>query len=663
MPQAAPVKRLFIANRGEICRRIAVSARSLGIETVCLSEQSTPPIFLAGLISHYIAVPEENPQLYLHSEGLIRFAQEAGCDSLHPGFGFLSENSAFAAAVAAAGLSWIGPSAAAIAAMASKDGARALAAAQGVPCPAAYREKISSPTLTQELLAAADSIGYPLLVKAAGGGGGKGMRLVTSPAGMAAALEQAHREALHFFADGSLLLEQYLSGARHIEVQLLADHHGTVIVLGDRDCSLQRRKQKIIEEAPAPHLSPSLRKQLHQYALSLARAVGYRSAGTIEFLVKGEGIYFLEMNTRLQVEHPVSEEVFGLDLVAWQLKIARGEKLPPDLAQRSPRGHSIEARFYGEDPQRDFLPAPGFVPSFVPVAFPGIRWELGLDTIATVASNFDPMIAKLVARADTREEALSRLAMSLEQTFYAGPASNKALLLYFSRGPGASLAWTTDLLDKALPQLAREIAQQQKQEEPLVEEISSWLFAQSAISGALPRTTGEDDEITAVTRQAFGFTAAAPQEASPCQLSQVIRTTKQGCGQLITQLYGVYGAEGINSEPWQAVHWRSHAGQHLCLLWRGYEYHRASLLARKTWEDDRHSSPGEGQLVAPVPGTIVKVSTTVASQVTQDESLFILESMKMEFDVRASRSGTITAINVAAGDRVQAGQVLAIMSS
>jgi acetyl/propionyl-CoA carboxylase alpha subunit len=672
MQQSPTLTRVFIANRGEICRRIATSARSLGIETVCLSERAeNPPQFLQGLITTFVAVEKETPQLYLDIPKLIAHALAAKCDCLHPGFGFLSESSAFAAAVVDAGLTWIGPPARAIAAMASKDGARNIAIAQGVPCPRSYAQVINEPHLSDEISRAAEHIGYPLLVKAAGGGGGKGMRLVNSARELPAALEQAHHEAMNFFADGGLLLEQYLKSARHIEVQILADRHGQIFALGDRDCSLQRRKQKIIEEAPAPHLSATTRKSLHRYAIALAQAVDYVSAGTVEFLLKeGEGksadeIYFLEMNTRLQVEHPVTEEVFGLDLVSLQFKIAMDLKLPATFCELEPRGHSIEARLYGEDPQRGFLPAPGFVPCFVPRSLPGIRWEIGLDPSDEVSSSFDPMIAKVIATADTRREALARLGLCLEQSFYSGPASNKELLIHFTSGPAAHLPWRTDSIEIADTHLLADLNRQRESQREEVTSLVSYLLASPEISGSLARASEPQSEaqdlIRATTRQAFIPTASSclPKTTSSFRIDSSSHSTYQRT--TIIAARGSFSPDGTNRHSWQCAAWRQKADTHLSLLWRGCEYHERGQS--KVWRDHADESAHSGQQMAPVPGRIVKVSTTLGATVHKDECLFLLESMKMEFEVRATQSGLITALHVEAGAQVQSGQALATITT
>ena len=433
------LKRVFIANRGEIARRIALSARTLGIESVCLADVQDPPKYLLESVSRIIPVEHYDSKLFLSVEKMVDYALQSDCDCIHPGYGFLSENAAFAEAVEAAGLTWIGPSPNVILQMGNKAVARSIAEQSGVPCIPGIEQEQEARPLTVDSEACRNFIercGYPLLIKAALGGGGKGMRVVTSEEDFAEALTSASSEAKGAFGDGSVLIEKYISDARHIEVQIMADRHGNIAVLGDRDCSLQRRHQKILEEAPAPGLSPALREAIHSSALSLAKKVGYVSAGTVEFIVnwamdseKTENLeyYFLEMNTRLQVEHPVTEEIFGIDLVSWQFKVAAGEPIPKRVLDCTPRSHSIEAGSMRR-PIAELFPCGRCL--LLSTCKQLNSMEIGIDSISSVSTKFDPMIAKVVATAETREIAIGLLAQALQKTRLVGIKTNIPFLCY-----------------------------------------------------------------------------------------------------------------------------------------------------------------------------------------------------------------------------------------
>ena len=428
--QIQSIKRIFIANRGEIARRIAQTAKKLGIETVALTDKSVPPAYLADVVTKFVHVKEETTQVYLNPDLMIQYAKTSGADAIHPGFGFLSENAGFAEAVVKAGITWVGPRPGAIDAMASKATARNHAEKAKVPClPGLNGLDLShgESKALQELEQFASKAGFPLLIKAAYGGGGKGMRIVNKKEELAENARRAAAEAISSFGNGSLIVEKYLPAPRHVEVQVMADKHGNVCIFGDRDCSLQRRHQKILEEAPAPNIPADVRAAMHSAAQGLAGAVGYDNAGTVEFLLDETNrdhvsFYFLEMNTRLQVEHTVTEEVFNVDLVEWQIRVARGEELPLEFKTLKPRGHSIEVRIYAEDPGTNFFPAPGPVRAFVPSFGRGVRWEIGMDTVDEISTRFDPMISKLVCTAGDRPQAMELVAQTLERTLFAGPS-------------------------------------------------------------------------------------------------------------------------------------------------------------------------------------------------------------------------------------------------
>ena len=427
MAGTEPIRRLLIANRGEIARRIARTARARGI--VCVAVYSDPDADAPFVREADLAVAlggRTSAESYLDAGRVLAAARLAECDAVHPGYGFLSESAAFAEQVIAAGLTWVGPPPAAIAAMAEKVPAKRLVAAAGVPLvPGAELDEGT------DVAAAGAEVGYPLMIKASAGGGGKGMRVVTGPGDLADAVAAARRESAASFGDGTVFLERYLPEARHIEVQVFGDAHGRVEHLFERECSIQRRHQKVVEEAPAPFLTAAVRTGLHDAAVAAARAVDYVGAGTVEFLVAGDDYYFLEMNTRLQVEHPVTEAVTGIDLVAWQLDVAEGKRLPDPPAE--PVGHAIEARLYAEDARHDDLPSTGVVTAF---GFdPELRVDTGVVAGSEVTPFYDPMLAKVIAHAPDRRAAAAVLARGLRSGQIHGVLTNRDLLVAVLESP------------------------------------------------------------------------------------------------------------------------------------------------------------------------------------------------------------------------------------
>lgn len=418
---ARPIRKLLVANRGEIAVRVLRACRTLGIPTVAVYSDADERSRHVGMADEAVRIgPAPARESYLDAGRILQAAEATGADAVHPGFGFLSENAGFARRVEAAGLVWVGPPAEAIEAMGLKIGSRERMRAAGVPVVPG----------THDLTDPAEQlrVGLPCVVKASAGGGGKGMRVVRDPADLPAAIASCRREAEAAFGDGTLYLERYLERPRHVEVQVIADRHGRVASLGERDCSLQRRHQKVVEEAPSPAVDPSLRERLSAAAVAAARAVGYVNAGTVEFLLSPSGeFFFLEMNTRLQVEHPVTEEAYGVDLVALQLSVAAGEPLPPDLPS-APRAHAIEARIYAEDPEAGFLPQTGRVLAYREPSGPGVRIDSGIEPGSEVGVHYDPMLAKLIARGATREEARLRLVAALSELVVLGVTTNVSYL-------------------------------------------------------------------------------------------------------------------------------------------------------------------------------------------------------------------------------------------
>ena len=412
------MKKVLIANRGEIAVRIIRACRDLGLSTVAVySDCDRAALHVRMADEAYWVGPNAPRDSYLRIDRMIDVARRSGADAVHPGYGFLAENEDFAAACADAGLIFVGPSPEAITLMGSKTAARQVAMAVGVPVVPGTETPLADDVPDEEVLAVAERIGYPLMLKAVAGGGGKGMRMVTDAAGLPSALRAARSEAGSAFGDSAVYLERRILTPRHIEVQLLADHYGTVVPFVERECSIQRRHQKVVEESPSMAVSPELRRRMTDAAAAVARQAGYTNAGTIEFLLDDDGsFYFLEMNTRLQVEHPITEQVTAIDLVQWQLRIARGERLTIDPARAvEPRGHAVECRIYAEDPETGFMPSPGRVHGLRVPQGPGVRDDSGMYEGGEVPIHYDPMISKLITWADDRPTALARMRRALAE--------------------------------------------------------------------------------------------------------------------------------------------------------------------------------------------------------------------------------------------------------
>ncbi|TAL24352.1 MAG: ATP-grasp domain-containing protein, partial [Frankiales bacterium] len=423
-----PITRVLVANRGEIARRVFRTCREMGIGTVAVFSDADADAPFVREADRAVHLPGNAPaDTYLRGDLVVAAAVRAGADAVHPGYGFLSEDAGFAQAVLDAGLVWIGPPPAAISAMGSKLAAKAMMADAGVPCLAG----VDATGLADDaLVKAAEDIGYPVLVKASAGGGGRGMRIVSAEAELVAAVTGAQREAASAFGDGTVFLEKYVERPRHVEVQVLADAHGSCVALFERDCSVQRRHQKVLEEAPSPAVDDGLRTRLCEAAVAAAQAVGYTGAGTVEFVLSPDGTpAFLEMNTRLQVEHPVTELVTGLDLVRLQLLVAQGEPLPAEVLQARIQGHAIEARLYAEDPARGYLPVTGTLHRVEIPCGAGVRVDSGVESGSVVSPFYDAMLAKVLAHGATRAEASARLAAALAGARLHGIRTNRDLLV------------------------------------------------------------------------------------------------------------------------------------------------------------------------------------------------------------------------------------------
>lgn len=669
------IKRLFIANRGEIARRIALTARRLGIDVVVpLATGAREPGYLAGLVTEFARFDRADaPAAFLDGDLMVSLARSSGCDAVHPGFGFLSENSSFAEKVVAAGLIWVGPRAEAIRAMGSKAGARAIAIEAGVPVAPAMEiapealDPDRRETTLRECREFADRVGYPVLFKAAMGGGGKGMRLARHDGDIEDAATRASSEGRSSFGDGRLVLEKFIGEARHVEAQVMGDHHGALVVLGERDCSVQRRHQKIIEECPAPRLPEATRRALWEAAARLARAVRYDNAGTVEFLydARRDAFYFLEMNTRLQVEHPVTEEVYGVDLVEAQLRVASGEPLAWSDGDVAPRGHAVETRLYAEDPAAGFAPSPGMVGVFAHGEIPGVRWEVGVEAMSEVSPAFDPMVGKVVAWGATRSEAIARLRQALSSVVLAGPAHNveylEALLGTEAFGAGGvTSAW----LESAHVDVQRDAETDRARWGVVAEKIMAALASGSMGDGGARRGGNPSvDPCGDRARRIFGESVARRGDESQTRvLSESIHVSCENhqnqsavrvrriqgrCSDDQGKLVGFWYAEWDTSGERRMV---AHVGGRL--------FSRTVTLGR-TGAGRSTSGQAAHDMTAPVPGKVVAVRVSSGQTVRRGDALFVLESMKMEFEVRAARDGTIDRVLVTIGDQVAAGGALA----
>ncbi|UZK55043.1 acety-l/propionyl-CoA carboxylase subunit alpha [Streptomyces drozdowiczii] len=639
------IKSLLVANRGEIACRIFRTCRALGIATVAVYSDADAGALHVREADTAVRLPGAAPaDTYLRGDLVVAAALAAGADAVHPGYGFLSENADFAAAVQDAGLRWIGPPVKAIELMASKTRAKELMAAAGVPLLAPVDP------------AAATAEDLPLLLKAAAGGGGRGMRIVRDLGDLPGELTAAGAEALSAFGDGEVFAEPYVERGRHVEVQVMADEHGGVWALGTRDCSLQRRHQKVIEEAPAPVLPDELRERLHEAAVAAARAVGYRGAGTVEFLVAPGGRpYFLEMNTRLQVEHPVTEEVFGLDLVALQLRIAEGEPLPA-AGPPSPVGHAVEARLYAEDPARDWQPQTGALLSLRVPDEPGVRLDTGYTGGDTIGVHYDPLIAKVIARAPTRAEAVRLLARALERARIHGPVTNRDLLVRSLRHPDfvggrpdtgfydGHLAALTAPGDGAAARLAATAAALAEAARGVaaggVARFGAWRNLPSRPQARRYRSEpdGSEHEITYRSGRAG---LSVPDDGVRVVAAAPDRVTLETDG--VTRTFHV------------TVH---DTRAYVDTASGAYTF---TVLPRFTDPADR-TEPGS--LLAPMPGTVVRLADGLAegAAVTAGQPLIWLEAMKMEHRVLAPASGTLTALHAAPGLQVEVGALLAVVT-
>ena len=618
-------KTLLIANRGEIAVRVMRTASAMGLKTVAVySDADAQALHVAAADCAVRIGPAPPHESYLNIEAILAAAKDSGADAIHPGYGFLSENADFAEACGAANIVFVGPPPSAIRAMGLKDRAKAIMAKAGIAVVPGYLGDDQSPKLLES---EAEKTGYPVLIKAVAGGGGKGMRRVDAPADFAAALQGAKREAKSSFGDDRVLIEKYVTRPRHIEVQVFADSHGNAVHLFERDCSLQRRHQKVIEEATAPGMPAAMRAAMGEAAVKAAKAVGYTGAGTVEFIadasegLKADRFWFMEMNTRLQVEHPVTEAITGLDLVEWQLRVASGEKLPVTQRELKPHGHAVEARLYAEDPQRGFLPSVGTLERFQ-IGSTDVRVDTGVREGDAISPYYDPMIAKVIAHAGTREAAIARLAGALKSARIAGLKTNNAFLIRALEHPDfaagnidtgfiarheSALIPPTDILSHVLDAAA------------------NFAMHEHAHRGSDPWDASDSFRLAGRAEQTADFVVDGKRvSVSIPAAAHADEAMRLANGDIAVMAGG---------ETW-AVH--------------PYDPFEAAESAGTVAD----------RIVSPMPGKIVSVLVRPGETVKRGQPLAVLEAMKMEHTLSAPADARVATVDAASGDQVNEGAVI-----
>ena len=653
MSAPSPLQRVLIANRGEVAIRVAQACRRRGIETVVVysDADASSPHRLVG--DQAFRLPSSDAsETYLAIDRLLEVAVASGADAVHPGYGFLAESAAFARAVVAAGFCFIGPDPDTIETMADKQAARSLVAGIGLPVIPGENPAQQSDAYLQE---AAERVGFPLLVKAVAGGGGMGMRVVADPAAFADALSAVRREAVAAFGDPRVLLERFVENVHHVEVQVLGDRYGTVAHAFDRECSVQRRRQKVIEEAPSPNLSPGLRGRLCDAAVQIASAVDYCGLGTVEFIVQPgtERYYFLEMNTRLQVEHAVTEKVTGLDLVDWQLRLAEGARLGTALDDLELRGHAVEARLYAEDPAAGYLPAAGRLARWTPVATRDGEVMSSVTEGMEISSRYDPMLAKFVAGADTRADACRLLRWSLARSVVLGVATNRDLLLAVLQDEDFRAGRTTTAYLEARPVLAT--ASDDAQWVAALPALAFWHWLRDfhrrralGMTEARYRylRSGGGQDVSLRVMHRAGNRARVERDGVELEVTLL---EGSGDGPLLIDIDG-------HARRW---HFAEASGEYHFCAEGG-----AVFVARE-------AAAGAGAVVntepgaylAPMPGRVIAVEASAGRTMAAGDCLCVLESMKMEHAVCAAEASRVSAVVVAVGDSVSKGQLLVRMES
>ncbi|PQA82187.1 3-methylcrotonyl-CoA carboxylase [Limnohabitans sp. TS-CS-82] len=677
-------QKILIANRGEIACRVAATARKLGIQTVAVYSDADAQAKHVQVCDEAVHIGGSAPKdSYLRWERILQAAQDTGAQAVHPGYGFLSENEDFAKACAAAGLVFIGPPASAIQAMGLKAESKQLMEKAGVPLVPGYHGADQDPALLQR---EADQMGYPVLIKASAGGGGKGMRIVEKTADFAEALASCKREAINSFGDDAVLIEKYVQRPRHIEIQVFGDTHGNCVYLFERDCSVQRRHQKVLEEAPAPGMTEALRKQMGEAAVAAAKAVNYVGAGTVEFIVEQTGydspesmkFFFMEMNTRLQVEHPVTEAITGLDLVEWQLRVASGEPLPLRQDQLRIHGHAIEARICAENPDNNFLPATGTLAVYRKPACSSfeisdvsscVRIDDGVREGDSISPFYDSMVAKLIVHGDTREQALARLDEALAQTRIVGLTTN----VQFLRRVIKTDSFATAKLDTALIQREDKALFGQ---EPLglaltaAAVVASTLQREAALAGHDPFSRRDGWRAYGVASRRFGFVFHSQAQTA------LLTYGHDGTTQLsvIEQVADASAFEPVTGP----LTWRAE-GDQLAIAFAGQQARVQVFMHVEGGDDVAHvfapqgatritlvdalAHAGEaqeagGRLTAPMPGKVVSFSVNVGDKVKAGQPLAVMEAMKMEHTMAAPADGEVLELLYAPGDQVAEGAEL-----
>ncbi len=648
------IQRLLIANRGEIACRVIRTCRMLGVHTIAVHSDADRNALHVRLADEARAIgPAPARESYLNGDAIIAAARDARADAIHPGYGFLSENAAFAQSCERAGFAFVGPPPAAIRAMGLKHEAKALVSAAGVPVVPGY---MGDEQTAARLASEAERVGYPLLVKAVAGGGGKGMRVVHEAAALDEAIRGARSEAENAFGDGRLMLERFLQRPRHVEVQVFGDAHGACVHLYERECSVQRRYQKIIEESPSPFINADTRAAMTAAAVRAAKAVGYVNAGTIEFIVDADGnYYFMEMNTRLQVEHPVTEMVTGLDLVEWQLRIASGERLPLSQEQIRQRGHAIEARIYSEDPRRGFLPSVGRVRRFAhPPEDAQWRIDTGIEDGDVITVHYDPMIAKVIAFGPDREAALATLRHRLDRTAVFGVANNLPLLRAVATHPAFAAADVdTGFVDRELAALTRDTP---PAPESLVLAASLALGERCPPAGgnATPWSQGDGWRAGGTTSQSLGFRTPgfqrwrARMRGGEIELESGESNLRGHVQKTGAERFAVDAGRGVREL--ELIRDREHL--------QVVDERSTEITLAPAWPFERSLEDADAHPASPLPGRVVEMRVKAGDVVERGAVLAIVEGMKMQHAIRAGRAGRIANALARTGELVEAEAVL-----
>jgi len=649
-------RKLLVANRGEIAVRVMNTARHLGYRTVAVYSEADANAPHVHLADEAVCIgPAPVGESYLRSDAIIDAAQRTGADAIHPGYGFLSENAEFARACEENGITFIGPPREAIALMGSKRQSKIAMQAAGVPTVPGYEGEDQSDA---RLIDEAANIGFPVMVKASAGGGGRGMRLVTDPEALPEELRRARSEAKSAFGSDELILEKAVQKPRHIEIQVFADHHGNCVYLGERDCSVQRRHQKVVEEAPSPFVTPALRKAMGEAAVEAARSCGYVGAGTVEFLVdNARNFYFLEMNTRLQVEHPVTECVTGQDLVAWQLRVAAGEALPLTQSEIQLRGHAIEVRLYAEDPAQNFTPQTGILHRWKPAHGPGLRYDSGIASGSVISPFYDPMLAKVIAFGEDREEARRRLILALEDTVLFGVTSNRHFLVSILDHPRF-------IAEEATTALIGDHLTESPAMQPAVPDDLTVALATLALflandsaspdGGTEGRPTGwSNSQTTSVpchlTRAEQHFLPRLQHRDKHFEIHLDEATVTID---LVDHQPGLltFSCQGVRQQCQYLLR-----DNHLYLQHRGGAWEFRDLTHQPASSAE---SGGSGVVRASMDGAVIDVGPAQGDRVHRGQILVVLEAMKMEHPLKADVDGTVSAVHVKVGQQVKLRQIL-----